>query len=194
MAHILPHWNWPERMGQVTPVHVYTSGDEAELFLNGVSLGRKKKEPFQYRLRWDDVQYAPGELVVRAYKNGKAWAQDRMSTAGAAAKLELSAERTTMHADGKDLVFISVAVVDREGRTVPTASAAVRFSVRGPAAILAVANGDPTSHDPFTADRCRTFHGRSLVVLRSSAGKSGQVTVTADAEGVAGGEVTVVVE
>ena len=72
MAHILPHWNWPERVGLSTPVHVYTSGDEAELFLNGKSLGRKKK--LQYRIRWDDVMYEPGELRVVAYKNGKEWA------------------------------------------------------------------------------------------------------------------------
>ena len=76
MAHILPHWNWPERVGQVTPVHVYTSGDEAELFLNGKSLGRKKKGQYEYRLRWDDVKYQPGELKVVAYKNGRKWAED----------------------------------------------------------------------------------------------------------------------
>ena len=72
MAHILPHWNWPDRVGQVTPVHVYTSGDEAELFLNGKSLGRKKKGQFEYRLRWDDVKYEPGELKVVAYKKAGA--------------------------------------------------------------------------------------------------------------------------
>ena len=76
MAHLLPHWNWPERVGQVTPVHVYTSGDEAELFLNGRSLGRKKKRgPLEYRLRWDDVVYEPGELRVVAYKDGQPWAE-----------------------------------------------------------------------------------------------------------------------
>src|ERR1051326_6070374 len=78
MAHILPHWNWPERVGQVTPVHVYTSGDEAELFLNGKSLGKKKKGQYEYRLHWDDVTYQPGELRVVAYKNGKKWATDAM--------------------------------------------------------------------------------------------------------------------
>jgi beta-galactosidase len=71
MAHILPHWNWPDRVGQVTPVHVYTSGDSAELFLNGKSLGLKTKGPYEYRLHWDDVVYQPGELKVVAYKNGK---------------------------------------------------------------------------------------------------------------------------
>ena len=87
MAHILPHWNWPDRAGQITPVHVYTSGDEAELFLNGKSLGRKKKEHFEYRLRWNDVIYEPGKLKVVAYKNGKKWATDVVQTTGPAAKL-----------------------------------------------------------------------------------------------------------
>ncbi len=91
MAHILPHWNWPDRVGQVTPVHVYTSGDEAELFLNGKSLGRKKKGQYEYRLRWDDVVYQPGELKVVAYKQGKKWAQDVVTTTGPAAKLILQA-------------------------------------------------------------------------------------------------------
>ena len=81
MAHILPHWTWPERVGQVTPVHVFTSGDEAELFLNGRSLGRKKKGPYEYRLRWDDVVYEPGALEVVAYKNGRRWATDVVKTA-----------------------------------------------------------------------------------------------------------------
>jgi len=89
MAHILPHWNWPERVGQVTPVHVYTSGDEAELFLNGRSLGRKKRGQFEYRLRWDDVKYEPGELKVVAYKNGKLWAEDSVRTTSAASRLML---------------------------------------------------------------------------------------------------------
>src|SRR4030095_1682330 len=98
MAHILPHWNWPERVGLITPVHVYTSGDEAELFLNGQSLGRKKRGPFEYRLRWDDVGYAPGELRVVAYKNSVMWAEDVVRTAGPTAKVVLSADRITLAA------------------------------------------------------------------------------------------------
>ncbi|MFO1489236.1 MAG: beta-galactosidase GalB, partial [Verrucomicrobiota bacterium] len=95
MAHILPHWNWPDRVGQVTPVHVYTSGDEAELFLNGKSLGRKKKGPLEYRLRWNDVVYQPGELKVVAYKNGRRWATDSVKTTGAATQLGLRPDRKT---------------------------------------------------------------------------------------------------
>src|SRR3989454_3049546 len=110
MAHILPHWNWPERLGQITPVHVYTSGDEAELFLNGKSLGRKKRGQFEYRLRWDDVKYEPGEVKVVAYKNGKKWATDVVKTTGPAAKLLLQADRGKITADGKDLSFVTVTV------------------------------------------------------------------------------------
>ncbi|HXS69302.1 MAG TPA: beta-galactosidase GalB, partial [Candidatus Polarisedimenticolia bacterium] len=88
MAHILPHWTWPERVGKVTPVHVFTSGDEGELFLNGKSLGRKKKGPYEYRLRWDDVVYQPGTLKVVTYKNGKKWATDTMKTAGDPAEMK----------------------------------------------------------------------------------------------------------
>ncbi len=96
MAHILPHWNWPERKGQVTPVHVYTSGDEAELFLNGKSLGKKKKGQYEYRLRWDDVVYQPGELKVVAYKNGVKWAEDKMVTTGKATQLSVSGDRQAL--------------------------------------------------------------------------------------------------
>lgn len=96
MAHILPHWTWPERVGQVTPVHVFTSGDEAELFVNGKSQGRKKKAPFTYRLRWDEVRYEPGEVRVVSYKAGKEWACANVKTAGAAAALQAGADRTTV--------------------------------------------------------------------------------------------------
>ena len=93
MAHIVPqNWNWPERIGKVTPVQVYTSGDTAELFINGKSLGVKKKGAFEYRLSWNDVVYEPGTLKVVATKNGKKWAAEIVKTTGAAAKLELKAD------------------------------------------------------------------------------------------------------
>src|SRR5216684_5026675 len=102
LAHILLHWKWPERVGQITPVHVYTSGDEAELFLNGRSLGRKKKAQNEYRLRWDDVKYEPGELKVVAYKNGKQWAAEVVKTTGAAVALTMKADRSRISAEGSD--------------------------------------------------------------------------------------------
>ena len=172
MAHILPHWNWPERIGKVTPVHVYTSGDEAELFLNGKSLGRKKKGDFEYRLRWDDVVYQPGELKVVAYKNGKQWAEDVQKTTGVAAKLELVADRSEIAADGSDLSFITVRVLDREGLVVPRSHNRVHFKIEGPGEIIAVGNGDPTSHEPFQALERKVFNGMALVVIRSEKGRS----------------------
>ena len=119
MAHILPHWTWPQRVGQVTPVHVYTSGDEAELFLNGKSLGRKKKGQYEYRLRWDDVVYEPGELRIVAYKNGRQWATDTVRTVGNASRMNLKPDRTTVNADGYDLSFITLTVLDSNGDIVP---------------------------------------------------------------------------
>jgi len=182
MAHILPHWNWPERNGEVTPVHVYTSGDEAELFLNGQSLGRKKR--VHYRLRWDDVRYAPGELKVIAYKNGSPWAVDRVATTGTEAGLELSADRSTVRADGRDLVFVRVRIVDRSGLMVPTAGNLVRFKVTGGGAIAAVGNGDPTNHDTFQSDHYKAFHGECLVIIRSVEGGEGEIHVTAESDGL----------
>ena len=111
MVHILPHWNWPDRIGEITPVHVFTSGDEAELFLNGRSLGKKKKGTFEYRLRWDDVKYEPGELKVVAYKNGKQWATEIVQTTGKAAALQLSADRNTITCGWKRSVFYYSTVV-----------------------------------------------------------------------------------
>ena len=166
MAHILPHWNWPERVGQVTPVHVYTSGDEAELFLNGKSLGRKKKGQFEYRLRWDDVVYQPGELKVVAYREGKEWARDRVKTTGEPAQVLLSVDRPTIKADGQDLAFVTVAVADKEGITVPRTHNLVEFEIEGPGEIVAVGNGDAASHEPFQARQRKAFNGLCQVIVR----------------------------
>jgi beta-galactosidase len=186
MAHILPHWNWPERLGEVTPVHVYTSGEEAELFLNGKSLGRKKRGDGEHRLRWDDVVYQPGEVKVVAYKNGERWAEKVMTTTGEAARVELTADRTTLAADGQDLSFVTVQVSDQEGQLVPRSHNRVTFSIEGPGEIIAVGNGDPTSHEPFQASERRVFNGLALVVVRSEKGKAGAVRLTAASAGLEG--------
>ncbi|HTL16159.1 MAG TPA: beta-galactosidase GalB, partial [Patescibacteria group bacterium] len=183
MAHILPHWNWPERVGQVTPVHVYTSGDEAELFLNGKSLGRKVRGAFEYRLRWDDVVYEPGQLKVVAFKNHKPWASDVVRTTGPAAKLVMRADRPGVRADGNDLSFITVSVADREGLMVPRAKNHLRFSVTGPAEIVAADNGDPTSFEPFQSNEHNAFNGLCLVILRST-GRAGEISLNASSDGL----------
>jgi len=184
MAHILPHWNWPDRIGKNTPVHVYTSGDEAELFLNGKSMGKKKKGQFQYRLRWDDVKYQPGTLKVVAYKNGKKWAEETIETTGAPAKLALFADREEIKADGDDLSFVTLDVMDLNGWTVPTANIPVEFSISGPGEIVATGNGDPTDRTSFASKKRSSFNGLALVVVRSIPGKSGKITLEARSKGL----------
>ncbi len=190
MAHILPHWNWPERVGQVTPVHVYTSGDEAELFLNGKSLGRKHKGQYEYRIRWDDVKYEPGELKVVAYKNGKTWARDVMKTTGPAAKLTLKPDRATLVAEPHDLSFVTVTVADRAGLLVPRSMNRVQFEISGPGEIVATDNGDATSLESFQAKEKNAFNGLCLAIVRST-GQPGTITLTATSPGLAPAETTI---
>lgn len=191
MAHILPHWTWPERVGQVTPVHVFTSGDEAELFLNGKSLGRKKKGAYEYRLRWDDVIYQPGTLKVVAYKNGKRWAKDEVKTAGAPAKLKLQPDRSEIQSDGRDLSFVTVTVTDRRGLMAPRADSRIHFDVEGPGEIVATDNGDPTSFEPFSSHDRKAFNGLCLVIIRGKPGETGKIKLTARAEGLNIGTATI---
>jgi beta-galactosidase len=190
MAHILPHWNWPDRGGQVTPVHVYTSGDAAELFLNGKSLGKKTKGRYEYRLRWDDVVYEPGELKVVAYKNGKPWAKDVMKTTGPAAKLLIQADRKRIAADGRDLSFITITVADKAGLLVPQSMNRIRFSIKGPGRIVATDNGDPTSFEPFQATEHSAFNGLCLAIVQANPGKTGAITLKAESEGLKSATVT----
>ncbi len=189
MAHILPHWTWPERAGQVTPVHVFTSGDEAELFLNGKSLGRKKKSDYEYRLRWDEVVYQPGELKAVAYRKGKVWATDIVRTAEAPAILDLSADRSAIRADGADLAFITVRVADRNGVTAPRAGDHIRFTIEGPGEIVATDNGDPTSFEPFRSAERNAFNGLALVIVRAKPGLAGTIRVKASSGSLRAGSV-----
>ncbi|KAF2648475.1 glycoside hydrolase family 2 protein [Lophiostoma macrostomum CBS 122681] len=191
-AHILPHWTWPSsRVGQVTPVHVFTSGDEAELFVNGKSAGRKKLAQSQYRVRWDNVTYQPGDLKVVAYKGGAKWAEDSRRTVGAPAKLNVTADRTTIRNDGYDLSFVTVAVVDDKGDVVPEASNGVAFSISGPGEIVSTDNGDPTDMTAFPSTSRKAFSGLALAVVRSKKAAAGSITVSAASGGLASGQVVV---
>jgi beta-galactosidase len=191
MAHILPHWNWPARIGMTTPVHVYTSGDEGELFLNGKSLGRKTRGAEDYRLRWDEVVYEPGVLRVQTYKNGRPWAVDEMKTTGAAARVGVSANRDVIRADGSDLVFVTAAIQDAAGLTVPRSRNRVTFAIDGPGRIVATDNGDPTSMEPFTSSSREAFNGLALVIVRAARGASGTIRLTATADGLRAGSVEI---
>ena len=183
MAHILPHWNWPERIGQNVPVHVYTSGDEAELFLNGKSLGKRKKAASEYRLQWNEVIYNPGELKVKVWKNGEEWAEDLVKTTTKPAKLNLEADRIEIIADGKDLVFVTVNIVDKNNLLVPKSDNLVHFDVEGPGEIIAVGNGDPTSHEPFISEKRSAFNGKILVIIRSKK-TTGTIILNAKSKGL----------
>ncbi|KAJ4358875.1 hypothetical protein N0V95_002655 [Ascochyta clinopodiicola] len=191
MAHILPHWNWPDRVGEVTPVHVFTSGDEAELFLNDKSLGRKKKSQYEYRLRWNDVIYEPGEVHVVAYRNGTEWASDTVRTTGAVAGFRLKADRAQIAADGDDLSFVTLEVIDANGDVVRNADSAITFSVSGPGEIVATDNGNPADLTPFPSLERKAFSGLALAIVKAKKGESGTITVTASAKGLSAGSVTV---
>jgi beta-galactosidase len=165
-------------------VQVYTSGDTAELFLNGKSLGLKKRGPFQYRLRWENVVYEPGELEVVAYKNGKKWATDTVKTTGPATKLTLQADRKTIGADGLDLSFITVTVADKNGLQVPRSQNHLRFAIEGPGEIVATDNGDATSYESFQSPERNAFNGLALVVVRSKPGLPGTIKLSATSDGL----------
>ena len=191
MVHILPHWNWPGRVGEITPVHVFTSGDEAELFLNGRSLGKKKKAAFEYRLRWDNVKYEPGEVKVIAYKNGKHWAEEIVRTTASASQLVISADRNVINADGEDLSFITVKVADKNGLMVPEANNKVTFSIDGPGEIVATDNGDPASLVAFSSKEREAYFGLVLAIVRFEKGKVGTIKITASSAGLKTGIVEI---
>ena len=152
-AHILPHWTWPGREGEVTPVHVYTSGDEAELFVNGVSQGRRKRGPFEYRFTWDDVRYEPGEIRVKTWRNGQEWAEDAVKTAGEPVRVGRAERRF-----GR-LTFVTFALKDRNGTVCPNADRALTFETRPGTRLVSLCNGDATSREDFKGTSMRTFHG-----------------------------------
>jgi beta-galactosidase len=192
MAHILPHWNWIERIDSITPVHVYTSGDEAELFLNGKSLGRKSKTAGKdFRLVWDNVVYQPGELKVIAYKNGKPWATDVVKTTAAATKLSLAADHKTVKSDGVELAFITIKVQDNNGFTVTRTHPLLKFEISGPGEIVATDNGDATSHESFQSPSKKAFNGMCLVIVAAERGASAPLTVKAESKGLKSASVVV---
>ena len=195
--HLLPHWTWLKRKGLVTPVYCYTDYPEAELFINGKSQGRIKKQndltPLnsypspqdknrldRYRLRWNDVKYEPGELKVVVYDEmGKNCGEEVVRTAGRPHHLQLDvwtqqSERSplTSHlsplkADGQDLAFVTVSLVDKDGTLIPDAQDQLTFDVQGAGTFRAVCNGDATSLEPFTQPTMKLFNGQLVVVVQA---------------------------
>lgn len=201
--HVLPHWTWPGREGEVTPIFVYTNYPEAELFINGKSQGRQRKDRSikiedteneesqkaftrqkRYRLMWMDTKYEPGEVKVVAYDEaGKAVATQTVRTAGRAHHLELSADRTTISPDGKDISFVTVRVVDKDGNLVPDDGRLLNFKVTGAGSFRAAASGNPASLDAFHLPRHHVFSGQ-LVALVQSAERAGEAVLTVSAKGL----------
>ena len=171
-VHLLPHWTWPERKGEVTPVYCYTDGVEAELFVNGKSQGRIRKNPAErldrYRLRWNNVKYEAGEIRVVAYDaQGNKIGEDSRRTAGKPTAIVAQADRKSYRADGEDLVFVTIGVADSKGVAVPTCNNELTFKVTGAGSFEAVCNGDATSLESFKQPRMKLFNGELVVVLRT---------------------------
>ncbi|MCR5680256.1 MAG: DUF4982 domain-containing protein [Prevotella sp.] len=211
--HLLPHWTWPDRKGEVTPVYCYTDYDEAELFVNGKSQGRIKKVKEEkgkwnpddrldrYRLRWNDVKYEPGEVKVVVYDaNGNVAGEQVMRTAGKPAKLKAdvwtqsgeaptgasrAAMQAALRADGEDLAFVTVSLTDKSGTLIPQSSDQLRFSVSGAGHFRAVCNGDATSLEPFTQPTMKLFNGQLVVVVQAAKQKGSlTLTITDDERGL----------
>ena len=171
-VHLLPHWTWPDRVGQVTPVYCYTDYPSAELFINGKSQGRITKDKSsrldRYRLRWRDVVYQPGELKVVVYdEQGNRAGQQIIKTAGKPKRLLLEPERKVIKADGNDLAYITVSLVDKNGTLCPDAANRLEFSVTGAGSYKAACNGDATSLEPFTLPTMSLFHGQLVVICQA---------------------------
>ena len=190
--HLLPHWTWEkDRVGQVTPVYCYTDYDEAELFVNGKSQGRIKKNPKErldrYRLRWNEVKYEPGEVKVIVYDaNGQAAGEKVIRTAGKPAALKaevwtqtsnLQSPTSNLKSDGQDLAFVTVSLVDKNGTLIPDATDQLDFEVSGAGTFKAVCNGDATSLEVFTEPTMKLFAGQLVVVCQAGKEK-GQLTLT----------------
>lgn len=193
--HILPHWNWQGREGEVTPVFVYTSWPTAELFINGESQGKRTKDVTtrenRYRLRWDDVVYEPGEVKVVAYDaDGRQVEEKTIRTAGKAVKLVLEADRTQISADGKDLSFITVKAVDKNGNFCPLADNRIEFEVEGAGSFRASCNGDATSMDEFHVPSMKLFSGM-LVAIVQSGEEPGDIVFTAKSKGLKTASMTI---
>jgi len=181
VLHIFPHWNW--KAGETVDVWAYyNNADEVELYLNGESLGAKKKENDNMHVMWR-VQYQPGTLKAVSRKNGKTVLISENKTSGEPAKIELIADRTLIKADGYDLAFITVRIEDENGVTLPDADNLISFNIRGAGFIAGVDNGYQASLEPFKANYRKAYNGLCLVIIQSKV-KAGKINFKAESEGL----------
>jgi beta-galactosidase len=183
MVHILPHWNWQGFEGKEIPVWCYSNCGSVELFLNGKSLGEKEFiDTKDLHLVWN-VPYSPGTLKAVARNSGKIVCTDEVQTASAPAKIILTPDRAEIYANGEDLSYVKVGIVDKEGRVCPNADNLVKFNIKGEGGIAGVGNGNPVSHEYFKASERKAFHGLALVVIQSS-DQAGEIRLTATSDGL----------
>jgi beta-galactosidase len=190
ILHVFPHWNWEE--GSIIDVWTYTNYDEVELFLNGESCGRKQKTEDNYQLVWR-LTYTPGTIRAVAAKEGKKPLIKEIKTAGEPVKIVLEPDRNQINADGKDLSFVTVKVLDEEGILVPHADNLIDFKIQGEGFIVGVDNGSHISHEPFKANYRKAFNGMCLVVVQAKE-KSGQISLEAASEGLEPAKVNIEVK
>jgi beta-galactosidase len=193
--HVLPHWNWAGREGEVTPIFVYTSYPKAELFINGESQGIREKNDStytnRYRLMWNETRYTPGEVKVVAYDNNGNVADTKIvRTAGKAHHLVVTANHTTAAASDEELIYFTVQVADKDGNIVPTDNRIVNFKVDGVGSFEATANGDPTCIMPFQNPQMALFSGAATAIVRAS-NTPGNITLKVSAKGVRSASCTV---
>jgi beta-galactosidase len=196
--HILPHWNWEGREGQETPVFVYTNYPSAELFVNGKSYGKQSKNNTtlqnRYRLMWMNVLYEPGEVKVIAYDaQGKIAGEKTIRTAGKPHHIQLTADRNSIASDGKDLAYIRVSVVDKDGNLCPNDQRVISFSVKGEGKYKASANGDPTCLDLFHLPQMHAFNGELTTIIQAGE-KAGKLVLEARAKGLNSEKIEIRVE
>lgn len=197
--HILPHWNWEGREGEKTPVFVYTNYPSAELFINGKSYGRQTKHKNgtvenRYRLMWHDAVYQPGEVRVVAYdEQGNPVAEKTVRTAGKPHHIELVTDRSSLQADGKDLAYVTLRIVDKDGNLCPNDGRLVSFKVKGAGKYRASANGDPTCLDLFHKPEMHAFGGMLTVIVQSGE-KTGEIELQATAKGIKTGTIRILVK
>jgi beta-galactosidase len=190
VLHLFPHWNWAGREGQEIPVWMHSNCQEVELFLNGVSLGKQTVTPLHH-LEWK-VKYAPGKLVAKGVRNGKS-IEAVLETIGAPAAIRLTADRTKLNANNNDLAVVTVAVTDAQGRIVPVADNEITFKLSGPAKLIGLGNGDPSSHEPDQSDHRATFNGLAQAIVQTTL-KGGKIKLAAEAAGLKTAILTIVSE
>jgi len=186
VLHVFPHWNW-ETGKPVDIWAYYNQADEVELFLNGESQGVQSRDGDDLHVMWR-LDYQPGTLRAVSRSGGKEVAVKEIKTAGAPAKIVLEADRSDLRADGKDMSFITVRVLDSEGNLVPWADNLIKFEVKGNAVITATDNGDPTDLTSFQSTERNVFHGKAMVFVKTGK-EGGTITLSANADGLEGGAV-----